>query len=257
VDPADRDARTVTPLPPQLLLRPRGAGFPSGILIAEYDARHRHHIAQDQALLPPEERALAETVRSEQRRIGFLAGRIALRAAFAGLDPAMRPGPVLRDARGRPSAAWPDAPRVSIAHTRVRAIAAVAPAGSCEAIGIDVEEIDGHRAEALLRMSLSADEIERVRAADDALVTGPIALWCAREACVKAHALEVGWFGTALVATRFERCDPAAAGATRAWAIEIALEEQPAMHAHAWEVRGAVYAFASRGCVNAEAAAVP
>ena len=256
MDPAEQDA-PVTPLPSQLLLRPIGAGLPSGILIAEYDARHRHHIAKDRIHLPAEECALSETVRSEQRRIGFLAGRIALRAAFAGLDPAMQAGPVLRDARGRPSAAWPGAPRISIAHTRVRAVAAVAPTGSCEAIGIDVEEIDGHRAEALLRMSLSAEETERVRAADETLVTGPIALWCAREACVKAHALEVGWFGTALVATRFERCAAAAAGAARAWAIEIALEGHAPMHAQAWESRGAVYAFASRACVSAAAAADP
>ena len=239
------------PLPPQLLLRPTGAGFPAGVLIAEYDARHRHHIAKDQALLPSEERALAQTVRSEQRRLGFLAGRIALRAAFAGLDPAVQAGPVLRDARGRPSAAWPGAPRISIAHSRVRAIAAVAPGASCEAIGIDVEEIDGHRAEALVRMSLSADELDRVRATDEALVAGPIALWCAREACVKAHALEVGWFGTALVATEFLRCADVVADATRSWTVAIAFESRAPMTAHAWESRGAVHAFAMRESLSA------
>lgn len=247
------------PLPPQLILRPTGRDFPAGLVLSEYDARHRHHIAADRAHLPDEERALAETLRSEQRRIGFLAGRIALRSAFAALDPALVPGAVLRDARGRPHADWSGAPRISIAHTRVRAVAAAAPLGACAAIGVDVEELDAHRAHALVRMSLSTDEAARVRATDPAMLAGPIALWCAREACVKAFALEVGWFGTALVATRFESCDPPAADAVRAWRVEIAFESHEAMRAIAWESRGAVFAFAfdSRARVNDEAAARP
>jgi 4'-phosphopantetheinyl transferase EntD len=247
------------PLPPQLILRPTGPSFPARLVLSEYDARHRHHIAADRAHLPEEERALAETIRSEHRRIGFLAGRIALRSALAAHDPAIAPGAVLRDARGRPHAAWSGAPRISIAHTRVRAVAAVAPADACTAIGVDVEELDAHRAHALVRMSLSTDEAARVRATDPAMLAGPIALWCAREACVKAFALEVGWFGTALVATRFEPCDPPAADAARAWSVEIALESHEAMWAIAWESRGAVFAFAfdSRARFNDEAAARP
>lgn len=239
------------PLPPQLIERPAGAPFPSGLVLSEYDARHRHHIGADMAHLPSEERTLAETFRSEQRKIGFLAGRIALRAAFAAHDPTLAAGAVLRDERGRPLAAWQDAPRISIAHTRVRALAAVAPTESCAAIGIDVEEIDAHRAHALVRMSLSPAEIERVRNADDAMLAGPIALWCAREACVKAHALEVGWFGTALVATGFARCDSLVANAERSWSVTIELESRAPMTAHAWESRGAVYAFAMRAALSA------
>ncbi len=233
------------PLPPQLVLRPVGAAFPAGLVLSEYDARHRHHIAADRGHLPEEERALAETIRSEHRRIGFLAGRIALRSALAAHDPLLAAGAVLRDSRGRPHAEWSGAPRISIAHTRVRAVAAAAPADACAAIGVDVEEIDGHRAHALVRMSLSAEEAERVRATDEAMLAGPIALWCAREACVKAFALEVGWFGTALVATRFEPCDPPTAEAARAWSVEIAFESRAPMRAVAWESRGAVYAFAA------------
>jgi len=225
--------------------------FPAGLVLGEYDARHRHRIAADRAHLPEEERALAETLRSEHRRTGFLAGRIALRSAFAAHDPLLAAGPVLRDARGRPLAAWGGAPRISIAHTRVRAVAAVARADACAAIGVDVEEIDPHRAHALVRMSLSADEAGRVRAADEAMLAGPIALWCAREACVKAFALEVGWFGTALVATRFEPCAAPAADAARAWSVEIAFESHAPMRAVAWESRGAVFAFAMRAALSA------
>jgi len=158
---------------------------------------------------------------------------------------------VLRDERGRPHAAWNGAPRITIAHTRVRAVAAVAPAAACAAIGVDVEELDAHRAHALVRMSLSPEEIARVHTADDAMVAGPIALWCAREACVKAHALEVGWFGTALVATQFARCDNLVANAERSWMVEIVLDSRAPMTAHAWESRGAVYAFATREAINA------
>ncbi len=241
----------MTELPPQLILRPRGAPFPGGLVLAEYDARHRHHIGADMVHLPGEERELAGTFRSEQRKIGFLAGRIALRAAFAAHDPALAAGAVLRDERGRPLAAWSGAPRISIAHTRVRAVAAVAPLGACEAIGVDVEELDAHRAHALVRMSLSPAEIDRVRAADEAMLAGPIALWCAREACVKAHALEVGWFGTALVAKHFGRCADLVANAERSWSVTIEFEARAPMTAHAWESRGAVYAFAMRDALSA------
>lgn len=245
------------PLPPQLILRPTFHAFPRGLVLSEYDARHRHHIAADRAALPAEERTLAESLRSEPRRIGFLAGRIALRSALQAFDPALEAGPVLRDARGRPHAAWSGAPRISIAHTRVRAVAALAPADACDAIGIDVEEIDAHRAHALIRMSLSPEEAERVRSAEPSMVAGPIALWCAREACVKAHALEVGWFGTALVATRFEACEAFIAGAERSWSVEIALATHDPMQAWAWESRHAIFALAARGVTSVGGAAAP
>lgn len=230
------------------LLRPAIAGLPRGPVLAEYDARHPHRLARDSAALSAEERALAETVRSASRRAGFLSGRLALHAALAESEDAAHAGrPVLRDARGRPAPSWPDAAPLSIAHTRVRAIAAVAIRGSCAAIGVDVEEIDAHRAHSLVRMSLSAEEVDRIRAVDGELIAGPIAVWCAREACVKAHGLEVGWFGTALVAARVTAADPPLADSERAWSIEIQHESGAPMAALSWQARGAVFAIACAG----------
>jgi 4'-phosphopantetheinyl transferase EntD len=219
--------------------------LPGSVVLAEYDARHAHRLARDAPSLPDEERALAEGIRSAQRRTGFLAGRLALHAALAAsADAAHASKPVLRDARGRPLPSWNSPAPISIAHSRIRAVAAVAPRCACAAIGVDVEEIDEHRAHALVRMSLAAEEVERVRADDPALLAGPIALWCAREACVKAHALEVGWFGTALVATAFGPAAPPFADAERGWRVEITLESRAPMVAQAWQSRGAVFAIA-------------
>ena len=243
------------------ITRPSAPVLPAGSVLAEYDARHPKWLARDEATMPEEERALAGSIRSAPRRTGFIAGRLALHAALAESDArAHAARPVLRDARGRPAPTWDGAPPISIAHSRSRAVAAVAPDGSCAAIGIDVEEIDAHRAHALVRMSLSPAEVELVRASDAELVVGPIAIWCAREACVKAHALEVGWFGTALVARRFEPCDvpiepsasaPASDHAAkhapnRAWRIEIAFEGGAIFQATAWAGTDVAYAAAVR-----------
>jgi len=229
------------------IYRPSAHALPEGSVFAEYDARHPKRLAQDEPLLPEEERALALSIRSAARRTGFTAGRLALHAALAESDArAHAARPILRDERGRPKPTWDGAPPLSIAHSRARAVAVVAPVGSCTALGVDVEEIDHHRAQALLRMSLSEAEIALIRASDPELLTGPIALWCAREACVKAHALEVGWFGTALVATRFAPSTPPIDGAARAWAVEIAFEGHTPFAALAWAGTEAVYATAVR-----------
>lgn len=229
------------------IVRPASTVLPAGSVLAEYDARHPKRLARDASTLPVEEQELAESIRSAPRRAGFVAGRLALHAALHesdARDAATRP--VLRDARGRPAPSWEAPPPLSIAHSRSRAIAAVAPNGTCTGLGIDVEEIDTHRAHALVRMSLSPPEIELIRESDAALLTGPIALWCARESCVKAHALEVGWFGTALVATRFMPCALPVEGATHAWSIEISFEHRSAFTATAWATTEAVYACAVR-----------
>lgn len=229
------------------IARPACSFLPKGTVLAEYDARHPKRLAQDEVLLPSEERALAASIRSLARRTGFTAGRIALHAALAESDAREHASqPVLRDVRGRPTPSWEGAPPLSIAHSRARAVALVAPRDSCKAIGVDVEELDAHRAHALVRMSLSEAEIALIRACESTLVAGPIALWCARESCVKAHALEVGWFGTALVAQRFERCAAAPHGATDAWEISLSFENAPLLHATAWATHEAVYACAVR-----------
>ncbi len=221
--------------------------LPDATILAEYDARHAKHLATDEVTLPPEERAIAEAYRSQPRRVGYTAGRIALHAALAHSDFAQFAArPVLRDERGRPAPTWTEPTAISIAHSRVRAIAAVAPRNSCAAIGIDVEEIDQARAHALVRMSLSKDECELVRAVDRQLLVGPSARWCAREACVKSHALDVGWFGTALVVTQFEATNPRASDAESAWNITIAFDSRAPMRAHAWQSRGAIFAASTR-----------
>ncbi len=229
------------------ILRLHDCVLPNGTILVEYDARHPKKLARDETTLPAEERVIADAYQSMPRRIGFTAGRIALHAALAeSTHAACAMCAVLRDERGRPLPSWLNAPAVSIAHTRVRAIAAVAPDNSCAAIGIDVEEIDEARAHALVRMSLSVEECDRVRAVDPTLLAGPIAVWCARESCVKAYGFEVGWFGTALVATAFEETQPRVPDAERAWNISITFEARAAMHAHAWQSRGAMFAAVTR-----------
>jgi len=198
-------------------------------------------------LLPEEERALALSIRSAARRTGFTAGRLALHAALAESDArAHAARPILRDERGRPKPTWDGAPPLSIAHSRARAVAVVAPVGSCTTLGVDVEEIDHHRAQALLRMSLSEAEIALIRASDPELLTGPIALWCAREACVKAHAIEVGWFGSALRVRSLVPVEPRMPGAEASFEVEVEFESRPAMRAHAWQANGAMFALAVR-----------
>lgn len=176
--------------------------------------------------LPAAERQVAAEFAAPARRTGFLAGRLALHAALAEAGIAGHERPILRDARGRPEASFAGAPPFSIAHSKRRAVAIVAPRGSCDAVGIDVEEIEAHRAEALRRMALSAAELERLGAVDPTLVEAPLCAWCAREASVKAHALEIGWFGTALVIesiARLDRDDAPVAGALAAWRIDLRL----------------------------------
>ncbi|MDI9403227.1 MAG: 4'-phosphopantetheinyl transferase superfamily protein [Limnohabitans sp.] len=229
------------------IARPSTVAFPVGSVLAEYDARHPKRLAQDEPTLPAEERALAASIRSLARRTGFIAGRIALHAALAESDArAFATRPVLRDARGRPTPSWDCPPPLSIAHSRARAVAVVTPRDACVAIGIDVEELDEHRAHALVRMSLSEAEICIIRACDASLVAGPIAVWCARESCVKAHALDVGWFGTALVTRNFEPCAAPINGAIHAWRITLSFEDRSLFHATAWTTAEAVFACAVR-----------
>jgi 4'-phosphopantetheinyl transferase EntD len=223
-------------------------GVVSAARLALADTVDAHALDRESATLPDEVRALCAAHATESRRAGFLGGRLALRAALeAASCPDARRG-VLRDARGRPVASWPGAPAFSIAHTRRRAAAIVATDGA-DAVGIDLEEIDARRAEALVRKALSATELERIEAGRPVdlapgFAEGPIAAWCAREACVKAHGLEVGWFGTALEVVGF---DPVAApphAAGPAWRVRIA-HEGMALDAVAWRQDGAILAVAT------------
>jgi 4'-phosphopantetheinyl transferase EntD len=221
-------------------------GMIGGTIIAELVIPEPALLTRDSARLHEAERELARGFQSPARRDAFLAGRLALHAALAEHgDSRAHRMPVLRDQRGRPCASWAEAAPFSIAHTRIRAVAAVSAEKSRRSIGVDVEEIVRDRAQALLRMAISGDERERLSEIDEALLAGPIALWCAREACVKAHSLELGWFGTALALDRIEASEPRFTEAEAAWDIALRFERRPAMLAHAWQSNGAVLAIAT------------
>ncbi|MFZ4751074.1 MAG: 4'-phosphopantetheinyl transferase family protein [Phycisphaerales bacterium] len=204
-------------------------------------------LARDSARLHEAERELAKGFPSPQRRDAFLAGRLAVHAALAEAgDARAHRMPVLRDARGKPQASWGGAPALSIAHTRIRAVAAVSRRESCRALGVDVEEIAANRAEALLRMAISPEERRLLAEVDPALLAAPIALWCAREACVKAHALDVGWFGSALRVSSIEPVAARMPDAEASWDITVRFESRPEMRTHAWQANGAAFALAGR-----------
>jgi 4'-phosphopantetheinyl transferase EntD len=227
------------------------AGIAGETVFAELTMPEPMELARDASRLHEAERELAMGFAAATRREAFLAGRLALHAALADFgDSRAHRMPVLRDQRGRPQASWAEAPAFSIAHTRIRAVAAVSANRACRALGVDVEELDAHRAEALLRMAISAEERALIGEVDPQLLTGPLALWCARESCVKAHALEVGWFGSVLRVTRFARV-PGARGDSGhlfddAFEIDVSFESKPAMHAQAWVANGAVFALCAR-----------
>jgi len=227
------------------------AGLAGETVLAELTTPEPTVLARDAARLHEAERELAKGFQAAARREAFLAGRLALHAALAEFgDSRAHRMPVLRDQRGRPQASWAEAPAFSIAHTRIRAVAALSCNRACRAVGVDVEELDAHRAEALLRMAISADERALLGAVDAQLLAGPIALWCARESCVKAHAIEVGWFGSALRVTRFARVAGALGDDAHvfddAFEIDVAFESKPLMHAQAWVANGAVFALCAR-----------
>lgn len=228
-------------------------GAPGETVLVELTTPESALLARDGARLHEGERTLAQSFTAPARRDAFLAGRLAVHAGLANAgDSRAHRMPVLRDGRGRPQPSWADAPAISIAHTKIRAVAAVSTARTCKALGVDVEEIDAHRAEALLRMAISPEERKLLAEVDPQLVVAPIALWCAREACVKTHGLDVGWFGSVLQVSSIQptlpRLTDAATGwdIEAAWNIEVRFESRAPMHAHAWQANGAVFALSGR-----------
>ncbi|MEY2714997.1 MAG: 4-phosphopantetheinyl transferase N-terminal domain [Planctomycetota bacterium] len=222
-------------------------GIAGEIVLAELTMPEPTVLARDSARLHEAERELAKTFKAAARKDAFLAGRLAAHAALADAgDSRAHRMPILRDARGKPSASWAEAPAFSIAHTRIRAVAAVSRNRDCRALGVDAEEILADRAEALLRMAISPEERGLLAKVDPRLLSAPIALWCAREACVKAHALEVGWFGSALRVTAMTPATDRAPDAEMSFDVEVRLESRPPMAAHAWIANGAAFAIAAR-----------
>lgn len=217
------------------------------VVLAELTMPEPTVLARDAARLHEAERELAKTFKAAARKDAFLAGRLAAHAALAEAgDTRAHRMPILRDARGKPSASWAEAPSFSIAHTRIRAVAAVSLNRGCRALGVDVEEILADRAEALLRMAISPEERGLLVKVDPRLLAAPIALWCAREACVKTHALEVGWFGSALRVTAMAPAPDRAPEAEMSFDVEVRFESRPPMAAHAWIANGAAFAIAGR-----------
>ena len=243
----------------------RAAWLPAGVWLAVAGTTDARALAGNAATLPEEVNALAASYATDTRRAGFLGGRVALRAALTEAGCADASRAVLRDDRGRPVASWPDAPPFSIAHTRRRAVALVATR-ALAAVGVDIEEIDARRAEALVRKAFSEAEVALLRGATTSPSPTPhpvdeaIAAWCAREACVKAHALEVGWFGTALEVRGFDRASPpahlAGEAAWRVTIVHVAARGEPVsappadspapLEAYAWREDGAILAVAWR-----------
>lgn len=216
-------------------------------IVAELTMPEPELLRRDAARLHEAERELAKSFKSPARQDAFLAGRLAVHAALAAHgDSRANRMPVLRDPRGRPEASWAGAPALSIAHTRIRAVAAVSADRDCRALGIDVEEIDNHRAEALKRMAISPEELRLLGEVEERLLVTPFALWCAREACVKAHAIEVGWFGSALRVRSLAPSEARMPDAEASFEVEVQFESRPPMRAHAWQANGAMFAIAAR-----------
>jgi len=223
------------------------AGVAGEVILAELTTPEPTVLARDAARLHEAERELAKTFKAAARKDAFLAGRLAAHAALADAgDTRAHRMPILRDARGKPSASWAEAPAFSIAHTRIRAVAAVSRSRECRGLGVDVEEILADRAEALLRMAISPEERALLAKVDPRLLSAPLALWCAREACVKTHALEVGWFGSALRVTSMTPAADRAPDAEMSFDVEVRFESRPPMPAHAWIANGAAFAIAAR-----------
>lgn len=102
--------------------------FPQDVAIAESDPR-----LPPARLLPEEERFVRNA--GEGRRREFAAGRAAARRALTALG--LPAAPIL--AGGDRAPVWPEGVVGSISHCETLCLAAVAPAGTYCAIGIDVE----------------------------------------------------------------------------------------------------------------------
>jgi len=118
--------------------------LPHGTLVAvslptcSTDADLEAALASVRSQLRPDEWAVADGL-SRPRRLGFVGGRVALRAGLAVVAPEQADAPVLRTARGAPR--MPSGTIGSISHKARIAVALVStPTASAHTIGVDVEE---------------------------------------------------------------------------------------------------------------------
>jgi 4'-phosphopantetheinyl transferase EntD len=134
------------------------------------------------AALAPAERAHARTL-SPARRVTWVGGRVALRAALADLGEAA-PAPISSTRRGAP--ALPAGIAGSIAHKRTLAVALAARAPRDVTLGVDVEVERAPRVDISERV-LTVDERRRVDAlAPTARAREVLAIFAAKEAVYKA-----------------------------------------------------------------------
>ncbi len=107
------------------------------------DAHLLDALAEGRRTLPAEEDALAAAL-AVPRRVSFVGGRLALRAALSSVSPETRSSPVLRTPRGAPL--LPAGVLGSVSHKRRVAMAlAAVPSGDVGTIGVDVEEVPDER----------------------------------------------------------------------------------------------------------------
>jgi 4'-phosphopantetheinyl transferase EntD len=147
-------------------------------LPAEDDAPAVERLA---GALHPDERAHAGGL-APARRVTWLGGRVALRAALAALG--VEAAPVLATARGAP--ALPAGVAGSIAHKRTVAVALVARAQDGVTLGVDVELDRAPRFDIAPRV-LTPGELRRVDAlGPSARARAVLAAFAAKEAVYKA-----------------------------------------------------------------------
>jgi phosphopantetheine--protein transferase-like protein len=110
---------------------------------ASSEATLHDALAQGANALLAAERELAQAL-AVPRRISFIGGRVALRAALSSVLPATRELPVLRTARGAPL--LPPGILGSVSHKRRLAVALAAlPTSDAQTLGIDIEETPDER----------------------------------------------------------------------------------------------------------------
>ncbi|HYW33268.1 MAG TPA: 4'-phosphopantetheinyl transferase superfamily protein [Gemmatimonas sp.] len=223
---------------------------PDGVLAfvpVRAPAEHREdaaHAAHDDLVASELQLALAM---SPARRLPFVAGRQALRAALRALDPRLADTPLLRTARGAPDV--PTGAIGSVSHKQTRAVALAAPAQQMEFVrfvGVDLESrpvADAPvRDRRLASRILTAREFDAISPLDDAAHREATLLYFAlKEAVYKTidpfveryvrftevelslsvDALHGGeTSGIALVTLRLAECDELALHVDAAWTLE-------------------------------------
>lgn len=120
---------------------PHGTLTAVGLPDTSRDADVPGLLAAVRAALHPEEWQLAERL-ALPRRIAFVGGRLALRAALHAVQPTLAHHPILRTSRGAP--AMPPGAPGSVSHKRRLAVALVGtPSDAVRTLGVDVEERPG------------------------------------------------------------------------------------------------------------------